>query len=117
MRVSQSHAVASAKDKLVIRIRMLLSHAPNPAPTIVTSEVAVSAVTDEQLMIPFCVGKNANEELNCDTALLSTVNAKLRMLPSEGDWLQVNEVSLSHRVMTNALSPMRARGFEFVLEK
>ena len=85
MRVSQSHAVASANDKLVIRVRTLLSQTPNPAPTIVTSEEAVSAVTDEQLMIPFCVGKNAHEELNCATALLSTVNAKLRMLPSEGN--------------------------------
>ena len=96
MRVSQSHTVASAKDKLVIRARTLLSHTPNPAPTIVTSEAAVSAETVAQLPIAFCVGKNANEELNCPTALFSTVNAKLRMLPSEGDWVQVNEVSLSH---------------------
>ncbi len=85
MRVSQIHTVASAKDKLVIRARTLLSHTPNPAPTIVTSEAAVSAKTDAQLPIAFCVGKNANEELNCPTALFSTVNAKLRMLPSEGD--------------------------------
>ena len=84
-RVSQIHTVASANDKPEIRARTLLSHTPNPAPTIVTSEAAVNAETDAQLPIAFCVGKNANEELNCATALLSTVNAKLRILPSEGD--------------------------------
>jgi len=85
MRVSQSHTVASANDKLVIRVRALLSHTPNPAPITVTSADAVSTEADEQLMIPFCVGKNPTGEYKCATALLSTVNAKLRMLPSEGD--------------------------------
>jgi hypothetical protein len=61
----------------------------------------------------------ATEALKLATALFSIVKAKLRIFffPSEGDVLQVKEVSLNHRVATQELSQMRARGFEFVFEK
>ena len=67
---------------------------------------------------PLSVGAPpATEALKLATALFSIVKAKLRIFPSEGDILQVKEVSLNHRVATQELSQMRARGFEFVFEK
>ena len=97
MRVSRSHIVASAEEKLLNnRARRLESHAPNPAPTTVTSEADVTAEMDVPLPIPIWAGKNGKDALNLATALFSTVKAKLATFPSEGDWVHVNEVSLCH---------------------
>ncbi len=97
MRVSHSHIVGSAEEKLRNnRARTLESHTPNPAPTTVTSEADVTTEMDVPLPIPLCAGKNGKDALNFATALFSTVKVKLATFPSEGDWVHVNEVSLCH---------------------
>ena len=97
MRVSHSHIVASAEERLLNnRARTLESHTPNPAPTTVTSEADVTAEMDVLLPIPIWAGKNGKDALNFATALFSTVKAKLATFPSDGDWVHVIEVSLCH---------------------
>jgi hypothetical protein len=97
MRVSRSHIVASAEERLLNnRARTLESHTPNPAPTTVTSEADVTAEIDVPLPTPLWAGKNGKDALNFATALFSKVKAKLATFPSEGDWVHVNEVSLCH---------------------
>ena len=97
MRVSRSHIVASAEEKLLNnRAHTLESHTPNPAPTTVTREADVTAEIDVPLPTPLWAGKNGKDALNFATALFSKVKAKLTIFPSEGNWMHVNEVSLCH---------------------
>jgi hypothetical protein len=69
------------------------------------------------LLSTLCDGINANDELKRAAALLSTVTTKLRELPSQGDKVHVNAVSLSHRVAAHELKPARPCGLEFEFEK
>ncbi len=118
MRLSQSHSVAAAAERLcACRTRALESHTPIPAPPTRTNEVAVAAWMSVTLLSTLCEGTNAKDEFKRAAALLSRVTTKLRELPSQGDKLHVNAVSLSHRVPAHELKLARARGLEFEFEK
>ena len=81
---------------MVIRTRKVLSNEPNPAPTMVIRDAAVTAETTKLSKIPFVAETYKNDELSTATSLRSTLTANFLKMPREGDKVQVNAVSLRH---------------------
>ena len=74
--VSHIHVVESAADRLLMRERMLLSHRPNPEPSIVSIDAAVIAILDPnvRVLITLCAGKSALDVLNFAKSLFPSVS-------------------------------------------